>query len=95
MTELITKRTMDWVEDTLKADPTKKTFAYVAHQAIHGPIQVPLGVVPLGANDVLKVPPHYMDGPCRKIMPADHPTRLMVCGMMQAVDQSLKNITEK
>jgi arylsulfatase B/arylsulfatase I/J len=56
-----------------------KTFAYVAHEAVHGPMEVPAW--------------YLADGACAKVVPTDHPTRLIYCGMVRAVDDSVKNIT--
>ena len=36
----------------------------------------------------------YIDGHCADHVPADRPARRIVCGMMRAVDASLKNVTD-
>ena len=56
-----------------------KSFAYVAHEAVHGP---------------LEVPERFIEGPCAELVPADHPARLIYCGMVRAVDESVRNITD-
>lgn len=63
-TEAVTSAVQQWVEG-LRPGPATKTFAYVAHEAVHGPLQVPM---------------RFIDGPCRGLVPADHPTRLIYCG---------------
>ena len=55
-----------------------KTFAYVAHEAVHGPMEVP---------------EQYIRGSCDELVPADHPTRKIYCGMVRAVDESVGNIS--
>jgi arylsulfatase B/arylsulfatase I/J len=56
-----------------------KTFAYVAHEAVHGPLEVPA---------------RYINEECSALVPASHPTRLIYCGMVRAVDESVLNITQ-
>eukprot|EP00056_Hartaetosiga_gracilis_P012096 m.190091 g.190091 ORF g.190091 m.190091 type:complete len:606 (+) comp13633_c0_seq1:177-1994(+) len=79
MTELISQRVTEWISSTTMKEPERHTFAYVAHQAIHGPNQVPLS---------------YIEGECKERIPLNRPIRRIMCGMMKAVDESVKNITQ-
>lgn len=58
--------------------PSAKTFAYVAHQAVHGPLEVPA---------------HYINSECEALIPATYPVRRIYCGMVRAMDESVRNIT--
>jgi arylsulfatase B len=78
-TEAVTNAVQDWITGQLTARPHAKTFAYVAHEAVHGP---------------LEVPPRYINDECRNVVGDTHPTRLIYCGMVRSVDQSVKNITQ-
>lgn len=42
----------------------------------------------------MQVPAHYIEGACADNIPADQPVRRMLCGMMRAVDESVKNISD-
>jgi arylsulfatase B len=77
MTELITARVQQWITATTASAPGAPTFAYVAHQAIHAPQQVPEA---------------YISGNGCERMPADNPTRRVACGQMAAVDASMASI---
>lgn len=66
MTELITARVSSWIQSAVSRSPATRTFAYVAHEAVHGPVEVPL--------------PYIYNTDCHKIIPADQPTRLSLCG---------------
>jgi arylsulfatase B/arylsulfatase I/J len=77
-THAVTSAVQGWIERELAADSGAKTFAYVAHEAVHGPLQVPAS---------------YINGECRALVPADHPSRLIYCGMVRALDESVANIT--
>ena len=78
-TEAVTIAVQAWATGQIAARPDAKTFAYVAHQAVHGPMQVPQ---------------RFINAECRALVPASHPTRLIYCGMVRAVDESVKNITD-
>lgn len=60
-------------------NPAAKTFAYVAYQAVHGPLEVPA---------------HYINAECEALIPVSYPRRRIYCGMVRAVDESIKNITD-
>eukprot|EP01043_Picozoa_sp_COSAG02_P035004 COSAG02_NODE_2480_length_8727_cov_7.654381_8_plen_314_part_00 len=77
-TDAVTSAVQEWIVGQLKARPHAKTFAYVAHEAVHGP---------------LEVPPRYINDECMNVVGDTHPTRLIYCGMVRAVDESVKNIT--
>ena len=74
----ITTAVEAWVSGQVTASLSAKTFAYVAHQAVHGPLEVPA---------------HYIDSQCQQLIPASHPVRRIYCGMVRAVDESVRNIT--
>jgi arylsulfatase B/arylsulfatase I/J len=76
-TELVTAEHIRWLESVVTANRSQPTFAYLAHEANHAPLQVP---------------PAYIRGGCLKI-PASNPSRRMLCGMMTAVDDSVRNVT--
>jgi arylsulfatase B/arylsulfatase I/J len=78
-TEAVTSAVQEWITGQLSDKPDAKTFAYVMHEAVHGPMEVPA---------------RYIDDECRKVVGETHPTRLIYCGMVRAVDESVKNITE-
>ena len=42
----------------------------------------------------MEVPAEYLEGACNELVPADYPTRKIYCGMVRAVDASIKNITD-
>ena len=63
---------------SVTAKPNRSTFAYLAHQSNHGPLQVPQ---------------RYIDGECAAGIPVANPSRRIICGMMRAVDDSLANMT--
>ena len=77
-TEAVTSAVQEWITGQLAAKPDAKTFAYVAHEAVHGPMEVP---------------PRFINDECRQIVGDTHPTRLIYCGMVRAVDESVHNIT--
>lgn len=79
MTELITSRVSTWIRSVQASSPSRPTFAYVAHEAVHAPNQVPAS---------------YLEGPCNANIPAAQPIRKILCGMLRAVDMSVKNITD-
>ena len=90
-TELVTSDAVRWLRSVIakQAGPAagkgregaaqKSTFAYLAHESNHAPLQVPA---------------YYIDGGCADGIPASQPERRIVCGMMRAVDSSLKNVTD-
>ena len=79
-TTAITSAVQGWVRAQLAArGSSAKTFAYVAHQAVHGPMEVP---------------PRYINDECQRIVPETYPVRRMYCGMVRAVDESVRNITQ-
>lgn len=45
-TELFTKRAQAWIQRTLAEDPLAKTFTYLAHEAVHGPLDAPQRCAP-------------------------------------------------
>ena len=67
--ELVTQKVQQWITRKVKEEQTdKKTFAYVAHQAVHAPNQVPMRYV--------------KQGQCESFIPIDQPIRLALCGMV-------------
>ena len=82
-THKVTSSVQAWITSQVTEAYTEgsdlKTFAYVAHEAVHGPMEVPQ---------------RYIDGACAALVPADHPTRKIYCGMVRAVDESVKNISD-
>ena len=48
-------------------------------QAVHSPMEVPL---------------RYIQGECENLVGATYPTRAIYCGMVRAMDESVKNITQ-
>ena len=78
-THAVTSAVQAWIAGQLAVRHDAKTFAYVAHEAVHGPLEVPL---------------EYINDECRALVPADHPSRLIYCGMVRAMDESVKNITD-
>lgn len=42
MTELITASVQDWITSVVQNNPDQPSFAYVAHQAVHAPMQAPM-----------------------------------------------------
>ena len=77
-THAVTSAVEGWIEREIAADAAAKTFAYVAHEAVHGPLEVPIS---------------YINDECRALIPADYPSRLIYCGMVRAMDESVANIT--
>ena len=77
-TETVTTEAARWVAASVTAKPNRSTFAYLAHQSNHGPLQVPQ---------------RYIDGECAAGIPVANPSRRIICGMMRAVDDSLANMT--
>ena len=77
-THVVTSAVQEWIVTQLATRSDSKTFAYVAHEAVHGPLQVPAS---------------YINDECRALVPADHPSRLIYCGMVRAMDESVANIT--
>lgn len=77
-TEVVTQDVQRWIRHTVAENSSRPTFAYLAHQSNHAPMQVPS---------------HYIRDGCLDI-PASNPTRRMLCGMMTAVDDSVRNVTE-
>ena len=78
-THHVTTAVQAWVRKQIEHSLHAKTFAYVAHEAVHGPLEVPLS---------------YIEGPCEQLVPADHPSRRIYCGMVRAAVESLRNISE-
>ena len=60
-TELVTGAVQEWIQETMSQRPHAKTFAYVAHEAVHGPLEAPR---------------RFIEGECQALVPADHPSRL-------------------
>jgi arylsulfatase A-like enzyme len=85
-THLITQRVQQWIRSVVAAPastsaapaPPVRSFAYVAYQAIHAPMQVPA---------------EYVRGDCVTRVPASQPVRRMACGMLAAADEGVANIT--
>jgi len=77
-TEAVTSAVQGWITGQIAARPEAKTFAYVAHEAVHGPMEVP---------------ERYIGDTCRALVGDSHGTRLIYCGMVRAVDESVANIT--
>lgn len=77
MTELITQRVSEWISGVVAGGgAAARSFAYVAHQAIHAPQQVPMEFVQRCADaGVVNI--------------TDQPIRAMACGQMVAVDDSV------
>lgn len=75
----ITSAVQKWVTAQIAASAGAKTFAYVAHEAVHGPLEVPA---------------RYINEECLALVPAANPTRQIYCGMVRAADESVKNVTE-
>ena len=78
-THHVTKAVQAWITKQLQHSKQAKTFAYVAHQAVHGPLEVPVS---------------YIEGPCEQLVPSNHPSRRIYCGMVRAADESLRNISQ-
>jgi len=78
-TELVTADAIRWTTHSVKENASRPTFAYLAHQSNHAPLEVPM---------------RYIQRPGCSSIPAVNPSRKMLCGMMAAVDDSLKNMTE-
>ena len=78
-THKVTRDVQNWITKQVKESKDPKTFAYVAHEAVHGPLEVPLS---------------YVKGQCEELIPADRPSRRIYCGMVRAVDESVANITK-
>jgi hypothetical protein len=78
-THRVTTAVQSWIEKQIRHSAAAKTFAYVAHEAVHGPLEVPVS---------------YIKGPCEQLIPSDHPSRRIYCGMVRATDESLKNISD-
>eukprot|EP00946_MAST-07B_sp_MAST-7B-sp1_P004211 g4211.t1 len=78
-TRRITSALQSWITEQVTEHNASKTFAYVAHEAVHGPLEVPL---------------HYVQGECEKLVPEDRPVRRIYCGMVRAMDESIGNITQ-
>lgn len=76
-TELVTSEHIRWLSEVHRKNASQPTFTYMAHEANHAP---------------LEVPSHYIRDGCLQI-PATNPSRRMLCGMMVAVDDSLRNLT--
>lgn len=76
-TEAVTADAINWLEHKVPA-ASKGTFAYLAHESNHAP---------------LEVPQYYINGECADAIPLSRPSRRIVCGMMRAVDSSLANVT--
>lgn len=78
-TEIVTANAIGWLGAVISADASQSSFAYLAHESNHAPMQVPAS---------------YIDrGVCKTKIPATDPTRRMLCGMMSAVDDSVANMT--
>lgn len=77
MTQLITQRVSEWITGVVAGGGAgARSFAYVAHQAIHAPQQVPMEFVQRCADaGVVNV--------------TDQPIRAIACGQMVAVDDSV------
>ena len=78
-THRVTTAVQNWIENTMKKNASAHTFAYVAHEAVHGPLEVPLS---------------YIKGPCERLIPKDHPIRRVYCGMVRAMDESVGKIKD-
>ena len=78
-THRVTTAVQNWIQSTMKKNASAQTFAYVAHEAVHGPLEVPLS---------------YVEGPCEELIPVSHPMRRIYCGMVRAMDESIGNITK-
>ena len=75
----VTSAVQAWVAAQIAALSSAKTFAYVAHEAVHAPLEVPAS---------------YVNEECLALVPASHPTRQIYCGMVRAVDEPVLNITQ-
>ncbi len=75
MTHLITQRVTEWIDGVVSGGGDR-SFAYVAHQAIHAPQQVPV---------------EYVDRcvAAGVVNATDQPIRAVSCGQMVAVDDSV------
>jgi arylsulfatase B len=78
-THRVTTAVQNWILSTIKKNVSAQTFAYVAHEAVHGPLEVPLS---------------YVEGHCEQLIPHSNPTRRIYCGMVRAMDESIGNITK-
>eukprot|EP00041_Stephanoeca_diplocostata_P031143 m.963668 g.963668 ORF g.963668 m.963668 type:complete len:731 (+) comp23897_c0_seq6:130-2322(+) len=79
-THAVTAAVQQWIRlQVSQHGAGMKSFAYVAHEAVHGPLEVPVS---------------YIDDECRRRIPDDFPSRLIYCGMVRAVDESVGNITQ-
>ena len=55
-----------------------RTFAYVAHEAVHGP---------------LEAPQRLYDGPCAELVGEEWPIRRTYCAMVRSLDEGIANLT--
>ena len=51
-THHVTKAVQAWITKQITALPGAKTFAYVAHEAVHGPLEAPVSYGPLHNRSV-------------------------------------------
>jgi hypothetical protein len=55
-THRVTTAVQSWIEKQIRHSAAAKTFAYVAHEAVHGPLEVPVS---------------YIKGPCGMVRATD------------------------
>lgn len=80
-THAVTSAVQKWIRTQVaQRGASLKSFAYVAHEAVHGPLEVPVS---------------YINEECRTKIPADFPSRLIYCGMVRAVDESVGNVSNQ
>ena len=80
-TEIFTQRAQAWITEQVQshdAETPLKTFAYVAHEAVHGPMDGPQ---------------RLYDGACAELVGPGHPIRQTYCAMVRSLDESVANLT--
>jgi hypothetical protein len=77
-TEIVSRDVQKWITAQIVSKPGAKTFAYMSHEAVHEPMEVPA---------------RYIGDECKAVVGETYPTRMIYCGMVRAVDESVRNIT--
>jgi len=77
-THLYTQKAQAWLSDVVGKQGAEKTFLYLGYQAMHGPIQAP--------EEYTKR--------CSEMGITKENNRDVYCGMMLALDEGIKNVTD-